>query len=334
MKPTLTPAASTQLHDWWKDQSSPLNMAATRTGFGEGLASSNGNITALTANLGGSTNLTAFKQKHPDRCYDLGVAEQAMAGIAAGLASEGSSVVMTSFAVFSPGRNWDIIRTQIALQQLPVIIVGSHAGLATGEDGATHQALEDIALMRSLPGMTIISPGDAREASQAIKAAIKHQKPVYLRLTRAKTPLILNNTFALGKGVQVIKGTDIVLISTGTTLFEAINAAKQLWDRHKKSASVLHLPTITPLDTTLLAKQSGKLFVTIEDHHINGGLGSSVAEYLAEHRGPTLLRIGTKTFGESGTKDELYKKHGLDARSIVKAIMKTSRTSRSPRRGA
>lgn len=330
MKPQPTSLAHPQLKRWWQGEAFLLEQEATRKGFGKGLleaAKKDKSIIALTANLGGSTGLGGFAKKHPSRFYDVGVAEQSLAGIAAGMASEGLRPVITSFAVFSPGRNWDFIRTQIALNKHPVLIVGSHAGLATGEDGATHQALEDVALMRSLPHMIIVSPGDAEEATAATKTLLKKNQPSYFRVTRAKTPLLIKKkTFTISKGTLLIKGTDITIINSGTTLFEAIKAAKILWEKHKLSASVLQLSTIKPIDVAAIdTAAKHKLIITLEDHNIIGGLGSAVAERLAEKPGKAkLIRIGVKDeFGQSGTQKELYKHYGLDANSIVKKAIRS-----------
>ena len=328
MKPSPTAEVHAQLKAWWEKDASMEKREATRKGFGKGLleaAKEDKDVTALTANLGSSTALGAMRKRYPARSYDVGVAEQTLAGIAAGMASEGLKPVMTSFAVFSPGRNWDFIRTQIALNKHPVAIVGSHAGLATGEDGATHQALEDVALMRSLPGMTIISPGDAEEAAEATKELLNVSRPSYLRLTRAATPLLLKHRrFRIGKARTIIKGSDIAIMSSGTTLEEAVKAARELWEKHKISASVTHHATIKPLDAKAIDEAAArKLIVTIEDHNTTGGLGSAVAERLAEKPGKArLLRLGVQDeFGQSGTKEELYKHYGLDGHSIASKTM-------------
>ncbi|MBN1275685.1 transketolase family protein [Candidatus Woesearchaeota archaeon] len=330
MKPrprNLTDAAK----KWWLTGKESLQREATRQGFGRGIvaaAKQDERVYALTADLKGSTGLSAFAERYPKRFVDVGVAEQSLAGIAAGMASEGLKPVMASFAVFSPGRNWDFIRTQIAYSRLPVIIVGSHAGLATGEDGATHQALEDVALMRSLPGMTILSPGDGNEAAFLIRAAIKKGKPAYLRLAREKTPQLIKRPALIGKGSWLLEGDDVCIITTGSMAFPALEAAKRLWAKHKKSASVLHAHTIKPLDAAAL-ERAGKheLVITLEDHDVIGGLGSAAAELLArERRAAPLIRLGVNDrFGESGTPGQLYKKHGLDAQGISSAVMRALR---------
>jgi transketolase len=335
MKPELTKNAHQQLKQLWEGKKKQvLEKEATRQGFGKGLLTWNKehkSLFALTANLGNSTGLNDFAKIYPTHCIDVGVAEQTLAGVAAGIASEGYSVVMTSFAVFSPGRNWDFIRTQIVMNHYPVIIVGSHAGLATGEDGATHQALEDVALMRSLPGITILSPCDGNEAAALTQQALALAKPVYLRLVREKTPQLTTGDYAIGKGSLIVKGDNIILISTGTMLIKALESSLLLWKKYKLSASVLHLSTIKPLDIKELKKALDyKLVVTIEDHNIIGGLGSAIAEFLSEQQqSPPLLRLGVnEAFGQSGTMEELYTRYGLDEAGITQSILNTLKKSK------
>lgn len=307
------------------------NVKATRQGFGKGLldaSEGSKDVFVLTADLEGSTNVTAFKEKYPKRFINVGVAEQVMAGTAAGLASEGFSVVMTSFAVFNPGRNWDFVRAQIALNNLSVVVVGSHAGLATGEDGATHQALEDVALMRSLPTMTVLSPCDFHEAASLTKQAIALKKPVYLRLARQKTPFIFSahEKFTIGKAKTLVKGSDATLLTTGITCDQALLASELLFKYAKLSVSVVHHGSLKPFDTQSVAGIKHKHIFTFEDHNIVGGLGSCAAETMAEcgHRAK-LVRIGTTSFGQSGDYASLYKKYGLDAKSVALRICKEMR---------
>jgi transketolase len=341
---TTPPQPTSFLHPevkaWWKNPSVtaiPLHDA-TRTGFGQGLldaAAKRKDILALTADLGGSTGLGPFKERFPDRFLDVGVAEQSLAGVGAGLASEGYHVVITSFAAFSPGRNWDFLRVQASLAQLPILIVGSHAGLATGADGGTHQALEDVALLRSLPGITIISPCDALEAAVATQALLKLATPSYLRLARPETPAILSlaalQGFKIGRAMPLLKGRDATILTTGIMAPIALAVAKTLWKEHHLSIGVLHVATITPLDraAVLAAAKATPLLMTLEDHHVNGGLGSAVAEVLAEQGSPAkLIRKGTKAFGSSGKPAELYAIHGLDAVSLAQTIRSSVATRR------
>lgn len=329
MKPQINEHLNETIKEWWKGKRTPLEKAATRQGFGKGIlqaAKKHKELFAITADLTGSTNLTAFKEAYPERFLNVGVAEQTLAGVAAGIASEGHTVVATSFATFNPGRNWDFVRTQIGINNQPVIIVGSHAGLATGPDGATHQALEDIALIRSLHNFTILNPLDETEAAKAIQEAVQQKKPTYLRLAREKLPTITNEKtpYKIGKGNWLVKGTQATIITTGITAYEALKAAKQLWEKEKTSVGVLHIGTIQPLDEKAI-KEATKTncVITVEDHNINGGLGSAVAEILAEnaYRG-TFKRLGTISYGQSGNYDELYKAYGLDANNQAKTIQK------------
>ncbi|MBD3208881.1 transketolase family protein [Candidatus Woesearchaeota archaeon] len=327
-KPVLAKGLRREVAAWWHGDVT-LERAATREGFGQGLlaaAKKNDRVIALTANLGGSTCLDGFRKQYPQRFIDVGVAEQSLVGVAVGLASEGFLPVATSFAVFSPGRNWDFIRVQVAMSKQPVIVVGSHAGLATGPDGATHQALEDVSLMRGLPGMTVLSPLDAAEAAKAIAKSVAVKEPTYLRLVRAKTPLLTKKStpYVIGRALPLLKGTDVAILTTGTMAFTALEAAKLLWQK-KWSASVTHFGTIKPLDerAVLAAAKNSKVVVTLEDHNIIGGFGSAVAEALAKKPAAPLLRMGVRDlFGESGTPGQLYKKHGLDAATIARRITK------------
>lgn len=325
MAASLHPAAKR----WWAGKDEALVKEATRSGLGKGLlvASKRKELLVLTADLLDSTGLAPFKQQHPEKVLDIGVAEQGLAGLSAGLASEGYSVVMTSFAVFSPGRNWDFIRTQIAMAKLPVIIVGSHAGLATGPDGATHQALEDVALMRPLPNMTVLSPLDSVEAERLTVKALALKKPVYVRLVREKTPVLTTarTPLSIGKALELCAGADLTIMTTGTLAYEALAAAKTLWRKHKLSASVQHHCSLKPLDGKAVKDAARKrLIITVEDHQTVGGLGSAVAETIAGLKAHApLIRLGVQDqYGESGTTKELYKAYGLDAEAIVKAALR------------
>ncbi len=344
--PKLSSDIHQQLVDWWKKpvNGTParqtkeqdavfarLTRVATREGFGQGLldaATLNKHVFALTANLGSSTGLSSFVKRFPERCIDIGVAEQSLAGLAAGFASEGKLVAMTSFAVFSPGRNWDFIRTQIAFNKLPVLILGSHAGLATGPDGGTHQALEDVSLMRSVPHLLVLSPADAHEAAALTRTLMRDKAlPAYLRVAREKSVLLFKEKkpFVLGKASVLCEGSDIALHTTGITAMNALLAAKLLWTHHNISVHVVHHASLKPLDTKTILKsvEKKKLVVTLEDHQIVGGLGSAVAETLADAAcAVRLLRLGVNdVFGESGSANELYKQHGIDAQGIVKSVL-------------
>lgn len=298
-------------------------MKSTRDGFGEGLleAGKNKNVWVVTANLGESTRANAFAKKYPKRFIDVGVAEQNMIGIAAGLASTGKTVVATSFAAFSPGRSFDQIRVSVALNKLPVIIVGSHAGLTVGEDGATHQALEDLALMRSLPGMTVLSPADFQEARELTKLAIKKNAPCYLRLSRQGFADCVKEKPVLGKAAIIRKGKHITLCVTGPLLAHVLEAA-ELLAKQGISCEVINYSTIKPFDSTTVTKsgkKTGKI-ISFEEHQTAGGLGSAIAEHLTI---PIPLKIVgvTNRFGTSGTASELLKKFGLDVAGIVQEVI-------------
>ncbi|MEM4253943.1 MAG: transketolase C-terminal domain-containing protein [Candidatus Woesearchaeota archaeon] len=305
-------------------------LKATRTGFGEGMiiaAEKNKNIVALCADLTESTRLTEFKKRFPERFIEVGVAEQNLATIAAGMALMGKIPFIASFAVFNPGRNWEQIRTTICYNDVPVKIVGSHAGLATGEDGATHQGTEDIALMRSLPNMTVIVPCDAIEARKATIAAAKTKGPVYLRVARDKTPIITaeENSFEIGKAQILKEGKDVTIIACGPVVYQALLAAQML-EKKGISAQVINNHTIKPIDkkTLISAARKTGAFVTVEDHQIIGGMGSAVAETISEAFPIPIKRLGVQdSFGESGKSMELLEKHGMTAKHITKAAEET-----------
>jgi len=307
-----------------------LKFAATRDGFGEGLLEAgkkNKNIVALSADLTESTRCLPFKNKFPERFIQLGVSEQSMASIAAGLALGGKIPFMTSYAVFSPGRNWEQIRTNIALQNTNVKIIGSHAGLNVGADGASHQMLEDIALTRVLPNMTVISPCDSVEAKKATLAAAKIKGPVYIRLSREASPIFTKplTPFKVGRAEIFLKGKDTTIIATGPIVYEALKAAASLKEKYKLNVQVINCHTIKPLDTKTIitaAKQTGAM-VTAEEHMVAGGLGSAVAELLAANYPVPIEFVGVKdSFGESGKPQELLEKYGLTAKYIVVAVLK------------
>lgn len=303
---------------------------STRDGFGAGLVEAgkeNKNIVVLSADLTESTRCLPFKKKIPERFIQLGVSEQSMASIAAGLALTGKIPFITSYAVFSPGRNWEQIRTNITLQNTNVKIVGSHAGLNVGADGASHQGLEDIALARVLPNMTVIVPCDAEEARKATIATAKIIGPIYLRLTREPSTAITTHatSFKIGRAEIFRSGKDATIIAAGPILHEALMAAKKLKQKYYLNVQVINCHTIKPLDTkTILAaaKQTGAI-VTAEEHQIAGGLGSAVAEFLAANYPVPMEFIGVNDkFGESGNPRELLEKYGLTAKHIERAVLK------------
>ena len=301
---------------------------ATRDGFGEALAEigKDKRIVVLDADLAESTRSIKFKEKYPERFFDVGIAEQNLVATAAGLAASGKIPFACSFAVFITGRAYDQIRLMAGILKLPVRIVGSHAGLLTGEDGASHQALEDISLMRGIPGMTVIQPADYIEAKEATKELIKLKGPAYLRLGRGKVPIINNENynFKVGKGVVLREGRDISIIATGALVHEALLAYEEL-KKNKISARIINIHTIKPIDKELILKaaKETKAIITAEDHSIYGGLGSAVAEILAENYPIKIERIGVKDrFGESGRPEELYEKYGLTSSAIVNATKK------------
>jgi transketolase len=307
---------------------------STRDGFGAGLlelAKKNKNIVVLTANLAESTRVLEFKEKFPERFFDVGVAEQNLAGIAAGLALEGKIPFITSFAVFSPGRNWEQIRVSICYNQANVKIIGCHAGLVTGSDGATHQALEDIALMRVLPNMTVVVPADYYEAKKAVKAIADIKGPVYLRLTRPNFSNVTSEKapFKIGQARVLKTGKDATLIACGEMVAESLRAA-ELLKKQGFEIEVINCHTIKPLDKkTILtsAKKTGYV-ITCEDHQIVGGLGGAVAELLSQKLPTPLTIIGVNDkFGQSGSAEELLNAYGLNASNIVNRVLTSLRAT-------
>lgn len=306
-------------------------VALTRDGFGQALlelGESNKNVVAVCADLAESTRMLAFKDKYPERYIEVGVAEQNLAAFASGLANYGKIPFIASYATFSPGRNNEQIRTTISLNNLPVKIVGSHAGLSVGPDGATHQALEDIALMRVQPNMTVLSPCDIHEAKKATLAAAEHTGPVYLRLAREKTPVVTDASapFSIGKANVLWKSAKpvVALIATGPLVYNALVAAKEL-EANGTGAIVLNVHTIKPIDREAIvaaAKNAGAV-VSIEEHQIAGGLGSAVSEVLSQECPVPMEYIGVHDrFGQSGEMGELYEEYGLTAKHIVAAALK------------
>lgn len=312
--PTLSPATFR----------STVKRVPTRFGFGDALVEAgkeNERVVVLCADLTESTRVAGFAKAVPDRFIQLGVAEQSMAAIAGGLALEGYIPVIASYAAFSPGRNWEQLRLVAALQNLPIKIIGAHAGVSVGPDGATHQMLEDIALMRALPNMTVLAPCDAMEAAKATKAAIAHPGPVYLRLTRHPSPIFTlpNSPFSIGKTTTLRQGDDLTIVGCGPILHEALWAAKLL-EIHGIHARVLNVSSVNPLDEKTIikaAKETGRILV-VEEAQVKGGLGGAIAELLAKQH-PTPMRfIGMRGFGTSGTPEELYAHFHLDRKEIVR----------------
>lgn len=301
----------------------------TRDGFGTALlaaAQQNPAVVALTADLRESMRLDAFAEAFPERFFEMGVAEENMIGVAAGLAIAKKIPVACSYSVFSPQNAMGPLRTSVCYSKLNVKIIGGHAGISTGEDGATHQALEDIALMRSLPHMLVVVPADFTEAQKATRAIIEHHGPAYLRVGKYATEDVTNaeTPFELGRATILKEGSTVALIACGTMVAEAMNSAAEL-EKQGISVEVLNMHTIKPLDrfSIMDVAHKTKLIVTIEEHQIIGGLGSAVAEVLAElpHH-PPLHRMGVlDTFGESGTSLELLEKHGLTAAHITEVVL-------------
>ena len=310
--------------DWRQSESS-----AIRIGFGEGLtdvAKKNNLVVALSADLMESVGFGEFaKEIGEPRTIEVGVAEQNLVTVASGLAAMGNVPFAASYAAFSPGRNWEQIRTTICLNNQPVKLVGSHAGLNVGLDGATHQMLEDIALMRSLPNMVVLAPGDANEAKLMTAAMAGDKRPNYVRLPREKTPLFLNQTtFEIGKSYSLRQGKNVALLGTGVMTYQLLKAAEKLAKEYNIQAQVIHFPTVKPLDEEVVldVAQKCQAVITAEEGQIAGGFGSSVAELLSEKLPVKMKRIGVNDmFGESGKMSELWQKHGLDVNSIVRSVV-------------
>lgn len=313
--------------------SSNVSQAATRDGFGQGLveaAKQNRQIIGVCADLTGSLRMTEFENQFPDRFVQVGVAEQNLIGVAAGLALRGKIPFAASFAAFSPGRSFDQIRVSVAYSNLNVIIVGGHAGIATGPDGATHQMLSDIAMMRALPNMTVVQPCDAQQARQAVHALANQTGPAYLRLSRPKTAVVSKPSmeFNIGQAQILRQGVDLTLMASGLTVHTAFEISHILSQKNI-SVRLINFHTLKPIDKPKIihaANETG-VILTIEDHQINGGLGSAVAEVLAEEQGRAInhivkfKRIGINNqFGESGGYTQLYQKFGLSTDNIIHQI--------------
>lgn len=303
-------------------QNDPV-LEPNRKGFGLGLVEAgklDKNVVAACADLTESTQMHLFKKEFPDRFIEIGVAEQNLVTVGSGMSAMGKIPFVSSYAAFSPGRNWEQIRTTICLNERPVKIVGSHAGVSVGPDGATHQMLEDIGLMRVLPKMVVIAPCDSIEAEKATLAMAKDPRPNYMRLAREAVPVITtkDTPFEIGKAYVFAEGDDITLVATGTMTYQALVAA-DLLKKDGISAEVVHVPTIKPLDDETLLKsiKKTKAVVTVEEGQINGGLGSAISELCAENYPVPLKRIGMQDhFGESGEPNELIRHFGLDAKHI------------------
>jgi transketolase len=312
---------------------STVEQVPIRKGFGEGLLKAgemDPRVVGLCADLTESTQMIFFKQKFPERFVEIGVAEQNLATVASGMAAMGKIPFITSYATFSPGRNWEQIRTTIAYNNRPVKIIGSHAGISVGPDGGTHQAIEDIAIMRVIPRMVVISPCDYIEARKATIAAAKTNDPTYIRLARDKTAVMTTDEtpFEIGKAQVVFRGKGegigkkVGIIATGALLHKAILTAQKLTSEGK-SVTVMNLSTIKPLDEDAIIKlaHESRAIVTVEEHQIRGGMGSAVAECLAAHFPVPIEYIGVNDdFGQSGTPAELIEHYGMGEKDIYRAV--------------
>lgn len=311
-----------------------IEQKPTRDGFGTGTVEAgkkDPNVVVLCADLKESTRAEWFEKEFPDRFIEVGVAEQNMATVAAGMAAVGKRPFIASYAAFSPGRNYEQIRTTIALNRQPVVIAGMHAGVSVGPDGATHQMLEDIGMMRMLPGMNVIVPGDAEEARKAVVAAALADMPTYIRFGRTATPVFTTpeTPFALGKALPLWESDapKVAILSTGALSYEALIAARAL-AADGIEVTVLHNPSVKPLDESAIlmaAKRAGRV-LTLEEHQAAGGFGSAVAEYLGTAYPVPVVRLGVQdAFGQSGTPEELLAHYGLSSEGITSAIRRILR---------
>lgn len=307
---------------------SEVKKIATRESYGRTLVelgAENPDIVVLDADLAAATKTEMFAKAYPERFFDAGIAEANMIGIAAGLAASGKIPFASSFAMFATGRAYEQIRNSVGYPQLNVKICASHAGITVGEDGASHQCLEDIALMRTIPGMVVMNPADDIEAKAAVRAAAEYEGPVYIRLGRAAVPVINDRPdyhFEWGKGIKIQDGNDVTLVATGTMVNSAMEAAKML-EADGVSVEIIDIHTIKPIDEDMLiesAKKTGKI-VTLEEHSVIGGLGSAVCDVLSE-KCPTLVKkIGVyDTFGESGSAAVLMEKYELDGKGVYRQV--------------
>jgi len=306
---------------------SDIEQEPLRFGFGRGLVMAgreDKNVVALCADLTDSTKVSDFKKEFPDRFIEAGIAEQNMASLAAGLAAVGKIPFITSYAMFSPGRNWEQIRTTICYNDTNVKIAGSHAGVSVGPDGATHQAIEDIAITRVIPNMTVIAPCDSIETEKATLVAARIKGPVYFRLAREKTPIITTkeSPFEIGKANILRDGKDAVLIACGPLVYNSLLAAEEL-SKEGTEVIVINNHTIKPMDENTIirfAEQTGAV-VTVEEHQISGGMGSAVAEILAKNHSVPMEFVGVRDrFGESGEPNELIEYFGMGVKDIIEAV--------------
>ncbi len=306
-----------------------VKKIATRDSFGNGLVelgNERDDFIVLDADLAAATKTGTFKKAFPERHYDCGIAEQNMVSIAAGIAATGKRVVCSTFAMFAAGRAYEQVRNSIGYPHLNVIIGATHAGISVGEDGATHQCCEDLALMRTIPGMTVINPADDTEAKAALRAAFDHDGPVYIRFGRLAVPVIFGDDykFRIGKGVELREGTDVTVIATGLLVNEALEAY-ELLKAEGISARIVNMPTIKPIDKDIIVKAAADTgaIVTAEEHNVIGGLFSAVTEVLAENKPvPTVPVAVNDVFGHSGPANDLLDEFGLRAKDIVAAAKK------------
>lgn len=306
------------------------NDISTRVAYGQALAEFGDadDIYVLDADLKSCTMTQYFAEKYPERFYNIGIAEANMVGIAAGIAACGATALVHTFAIFASGRVYDQVRNSVAYPELNVKVIGSHGGLTVGEDGATHQSIEDISLMRTIPGMTVVVPCDAHEARLATAAILEHKGPCYVRTGRGAVTCVTDQVdgyqFELGKGVQLVEGNDVTIIACGLMVQEALKAAEELKKEHIH-AGVIDMHTIKPIDRALVikaAEQTGAI-VTAEEHSVIGGLGSAVAEVLTSEILVPLEMVGVKDcFGHSGPADQVLEKFGITAKGIIESTRK------------
>jgi transketolase len=310
--------------------SNTVEKIPNRNGYGEGLkeaGESDSSVVALSADLTESTRSNLFAEAFPERFVQVGIAEQNMASVASGMAAMGKIPFIASYAMFSPGRSWEQVRTTIAYNNANVKIIGAHSGVSVGPDGATHQAIEDIALMRVVPNMTVLAPCDVHEAKKMTKWAAQHFGPVYMRIAREKTPVITtpDSPLEIGKLMTVLEvsvDNQVTIISTGTLLHEALLAGKAL-NESGIATTVIHMGTIKPLDVDGIidVAKNSELIVTVEEHQIAGGMGSAVAECLSENYPNRVIRIGVNDqFGQSGEPEELIAHYGMNSDSIINRV--------------
>ncbi len=309
-----------------------MEQVPIRNGYGEGLLSAgekNEQVVALCCDLTGSTKTDAFAKAFPERFVEIGIAEQNLISVASGMAAIGKIPFASSYAMFSPGRSWEQIRTTVAYNDANVKIIGAHAGVSVGPDGATHQAIEDIAITRVIPNMIVIAPADSIEAKKAVLAAAEHKGPVYIRLAREKTPVVTTeeSPFEIGKAYTVFHKDakhekSVGIIATGSLLYQALMAAKEL-NQSGVGASVLHVPTIKPLDEAAVKTitEDHDFLVTVEEHQVTGGLGGAICEFVSGNCPTKVIRIGVQDlFGQSGEPEELITHYEMDTASIVKKV--------------